>query len=1262
MKKLTRLLSWVLVLALALTMFSGAVEKTSMAYADSGTLTPAGEEAVAVLTALGIVNGYTDGTFGGENAVTRAEFAKMISLASAGGDVSELYAASALPFSDHFDAWCVPYVNFCYVNGIIAGYGDGTMKPSANVTGFEAVKMTLVALGYDPETEGLVGSSWQSGTARLARRIGLLENLGDENLYSAFDREATAILVRNAIYAETVEYTGGSAVETGLTLGEKVYDLLDIRGIVAANEYTGSTLVWKDVLGADGQYNREAEISYDKTNAGQTRFVYRDYASAATVGGYYVPRVVTAAVATDNSDIGRAYRVLTTGAQNPANTSEVRHVYGVIGEIDSGDEYTCETSGLTAGMIRAAACCFINGETASADEAAALLDRQGETSAPWYYWVDNNADGTVDTVYMYELAVARVLAADEDAGTLTLSGVGKPKAYLSDDGTAVNDYVVCAHDLQYDITRKLDVIEGKVTAYSKNSHKADFYNESYTEGGGEYTIEGAQYTFGALSRMLDDVDTDNDYFEDLLGEGTAALYGTTCRFVMDGSYIVAVFTTDESYWSNYAVIVDIGDDEMLGMRSVRLLTDDNEYKDFYVASYDGDQLYDTVTSEYSSLIFKNVLVRYEEIGDHVIALYSSAYQNVNSRHMFYVKGSISYYDESIDGFITESSLGEGFALGYNATTGNWEDEFRAPFTWDSATVFVAVPQTPANMPIEDGTQTIAGAAEEEPNLSVYGFTWRAYRKGEFQPTLYDDFLTDRCYGVEMVYADGLNGVATIKSAALVFDQAYLPGLVLRSDAIWGTIMSATSVRKVTDSEDAAAKYAYSVEILKPYSTSTETVTIYADSALNTFVKGDIYKLYMSDDGICRRFEHAGFNTTTLSALWYDIVGQTRGDNYLELGRYMLSYTTSDGEGGYYLYLKYPLRMASGLAYLAIQNEVLHLSAGTDAYFTKNLFSTDISAWNHLSNTTSLGDIKLTEGLTVYADFNPTTKEIYSVWFDDSDEPWTITAECGVTLESYNVNTREAVYAVQGLEDSDAVTDYKVTLTQAPNELFCPVGDESCAATVTLEYNMHGQYEITKLAPVEYPTWTTYSRKNAQTVVWQRDTETTIIIGGEEVSFDAVGDLLIWTPDSGNEPAKDYIIKDYTQIFWYRENFGRVDGIAGKKNRADATITDPTSLDYYLSAGKLEPASFYKYIDEAVNEFINANGQSANSYLAYNADGDASKNDAYNYEKFSVLSDAWGNALIIVLIDTDHTNAPRGIYPYAADTSAAADTKPIRPLG
>ena len=107
------------------------------------------QDAVSLLTILGVIEGKEDGSFYDPTGnVTRAEMAKMIAtILNQGADVAGLYTGMNTGLTDVSGHWAESYINYCYSLGIIAGRGDGTFDPGATVTGTEAAKMLLVAAG-----------------------------------------------------------------------------------------------------------------------------------------------------------------------------------------------------------------------------------------------------------------------------------------------------------------------------------------------------------------------------------------------------------------------------------------------------------------------------------------------------------------------------------------------------------------------------------------------------------------------------------------------------------------------------------------------------------------------------------------------------------------------------------------------------------------------------------------------------------------------------------------------------------------------------------------------------------------------------------------------------------------------------------------------------------------------------------------------------------------------------------------------------------
>ncbi|MDR0930522.1 MAG: S-layer homology domain-containing protein [Clostridiales bacterium] len=133
-------------LLLAFVMIIGLVPAFAASYTD---VSEADNEAVTVLSAFDILQGYEDGTFGGDKAITRAEFAAVVDRLIGAEDLSKVQVATI--FSDVPQShWASGYIQMAQQQGIIVGYPDGTFLPEQTVTYEEAVKMLICALGYEP--------------------------------------------------------------------------------------------------------------------------------------------------------------------------------------------------------------------------------------------------------------------------------------------------------------------------------------------------------------------------------------------------------------------------------------------------------------------------------------------------------------------------------------------------------------------------------------------------------------------------------------------------------------------------------------------------------------------------------------------------------------------------------------------------------------------------------------------------------------------------------------------------------------------------------------------------------------------------------------------------------------------------------------------------------------------------------------------------------------------------------------------------------
>jgi len=92
-----------------------------------------------------VINGYPDGTFLPEKAVTRVEFAKMV-VEAMGYEAVEY--AGAFPDVSEGD-WYAGYVATAEANGIVLGYPDGTFKPNQKIS--RLVMATMLSRAYNAQ-------------------------------------------------------------------------------------------------------------------------------------------------------------------------------------------------------------------------------------------------------------------------------------------------------------------------------------------------------------------------------------------------------------------------------------------------------------------------------------------------------------------------------------------------------------------------------------------------------------------------------------------------------------------------------------------------------------------------------------------------------------------------------------------------------------------------------------------------------------------------------------------------------------------------------------------------------------------------------------------------------------------------------------------------------------------------------------------------------------------------------------------------------
>lgn len=209
MKNLKRVLALVLTIATLLTFATVASAAT---VTDANQVDDKYEVAVNMMMKKEIIEGYNDGTFKPEQIVKRAEMAKMICVSLLGKEQAEKLTTNRQIFSDvPASHWAAGYIDYCYSQGIIGGYGNGKFGPSDPVTGYQAAKMILVAMGYTKKG-AYEGTGWTVNVARDAMTTifssKLLGTTADTVSYNApATRQEAAYYIFNGFTNPSVVYS-----------------------------------------------------------------------------------------------------------------------------------------------------------------------------------------------------------------------------------------------------------------------------------------------------------------------------------------------------------------------------------------------------------------------------------------------------------------------------------------------------------------------------------------------------------------------------------------------------------------------------------------------------------------------------------------------------------------------------------------------------------------------------------------------------------------------------------------------------------------------------------------------------------------------------------------------------------------------------------------------------------------------------------------------------------------------------------------------
>ena len=549
------------------------------------------KEAVSMITELGVLAGLPDGSFGATQNIDRASFARLVCVVLNGGQEPVLGNLTT-SFKDTQGNWAEKYIAFCVDRGIIAGRGNNTFGPSDNVTGSEAAKMLLVALGYNAAYEGIGGSTWEITTNSLANMAGLYKGLETINPSQPLTRDNAAQMIYNVLNAQTVTYSftynaNGTTTavqnKTGKTMLEDKFNAIKVEGVVVANEYANLESTSDKGAALDAGKTRIDVTNYG-TNEDQK--VFNDGTFAVSTGADVLGKSVVLYVKNDSSNTSKA-TVLGNAIISDSNVVVAKannHKLAKIAD-DSDLKIASSTPVLTN---------YTN---------AVEYGKYSETATRGVEktLIDNNDDGTVDYIFMttyYFGQVSKYSTKDDGSITVNVNKAWNKDNLIADDkddvvgfeDVAANDYVLAAW-----IGGKLHVEKAESVTGTLQSYKTSDSKNS------QLTVDGTTYD---VSEVAGYVGGDNDITVPSTYADIKNALDTEATFYLDKNGMIVAMGNVSENASNYAYVWAYEPSNGIDNGRVKVTLSDGTTKTYDVASKSdlSAKITDDLTGENSSQV------------------------------------------------------------------------------------------------------------------------------------------------------------------------------------------------------------------------------------------------------------------------------------------------------------------------------------------------------------------------------------------------------------------------------------------------------------------------------------------------------------------------------------------------------------------------------------------------------------------------------------------------------------------------------------
>ncbi|MDD4780384.1 MAG: S-layer homology domain-containing protein [Tissierellia bacterium] len=162
------------------------------------------EEAVNLLSSYEIINGYPNNMFKPNNTVTRAEMAKIITVAAGLNEYSKNMTST---YKDMHDHWAEEYVELANAINIVKGISADEYGPDNKIKFNEALTMIVRLIGYSDEA---LEGQWPSNYYEKAKELNLFENINSNSEYAS--RRDISIMLYNALNCNLVKVKENNSI------------------------------------------------------------------------------------------------------------------------------------------------------------------------------------------------------------------------------------------------------------------------------------------------------------------------------------------------------------------------------------------------------------------------------------------------------------------------------------------------------------------------------------------------------------------------------------------------------------------------------------------------------------------------------------------------------------------------------------------------------------------------------------------------------------------------------------------------------------------------------------------------------------------------------------------------------------------------------------------------------------------------------------------------------------------------------------------